>query len=101
MRRLRSFPFLLVGAGSFLLFGLLLLVELPADSPLFRVLALVWQTLGAGPHLVANLLARHLPDIPGWLDVTLIVGLGLAPYLAVDLLLAALSKRWRRSADTG
>jgi hypothetical protein len=95
VNRLRHFPFLLAGSASFAAFAVLLLADLPADSLASRAMVAVWQTLGAGPHQVANLLARQWPDLPGWLDALLILVLGLLPYLAADLLLAALLKRWR------
>lgn len=49
-----------------------------------KAITAAWQFLGLGFHLTANLIARWLPDIPGWLDVAMVVVIGLIPYVAVD-----------------
>jgi hypothetical protein len=87
--RLRDHPFLTLGAASFLLLLALMVAEPP--EPAARALGLLWRTLGSGPHLAANLLARHAPALPDWLDAALVVVLGLLPYAAADALL----RRWR------
>jgi hypothetical protein len=97
MQWLRAQPFLLVGIGSFLFFVPLLVLDLRPESSLFRGLAMLWRSLGVGPHTAANLLARHAPDIPGWLDVLLIVVLGLLPYAAADSILRRLRSRPART----
>jgi hypothetical protein len=93
MRWLRTHPFLLVGIGSFFFFVPLLVLELQPESSLFHGLVVLWQALGVGPHTAANLLARHAPNIPAWLDATLIVVLGLLPYAAADAILRRLRSR--------
>ncbi|QKK02858.1 MAG: hypothetical protein HND55_09505 [Pseudomonadota bacterium] len=45
-----------------------------------------WQYLGVGFHVTANVLARLLPGIPGWLDAAMVVVIGLLPYLVLDAL---------------
>jgi hypothetical protein len=97
VRLLRSHPFLLLGVSSFLFLLLLLMLDLAPESPLFRALAACWQVLGIGPRAVANLLARVAPDIPGWLDVTLVIVGGLAPYAAADALLGQFRTRRSRA----
>jgi hypothetical protein len=94
---LRTHPFLLLGIGSFLLFVPLLVLDLDPESLLFRGLAVLWRFLGVGPHTAANLLARHAPGIPGWLDATLVVVLGLFPYAAADAVLGQLRRRRPRT----
>jgi hypothetical protein len=96
-RLLRAHPFLLVGIGSFLFFVPLLVLDLRPESSLLRGLALLWQSLGVGPHTAANLLSRHAPDIPGWLDGILVVVLGLLPYAAADAILRHLRNRRTRT----
>jgi hypothetical protein len=93
MQWLRTHPFLLVGIGSFFFLVPLLLLDLQPESSLFHGLVLLWQTLGAGPHTASNLLARHAPSIPAWLDATLIVVMGLLPYAAADAILRKLRSR--------
>jgi hypothetical protein len=93
MRWLRTHPFLLVGIGSFFFFAPLLVLDLPPESSLFHGLAVLWQSLGVGPHTASNLLARHAPTMPAWLDATLIVVLGLLPYAAADAILRHLRSR--------
>jgi hypothetical protein len=93
MQWLRTHPFLLVGIGSFLSFVPLLVLDLQPESSLFRGLVVLWQFLGVGPHTASNVLARHAPNIPAWLDATLIVGLGLLPYAAADAILRHLRSR--------
>jgi hypothetical protein len=97
MQWLRNHPFLFVGIGSFFFFVPLLIFDLEPESFLFRGLAMLWQTLGVGPHTASNLLARHAPNIPAWLDITLIVVLGLFPYAAADAILRHL--RSQRTRD--
>jgi hypothetical protein len=96
MQWLRTHPFLLAGIGSFIFFALLLVLDFQPESSLFRGLAVLWQSLGLGPHTASNLLARHAPNIPAWLDATLIVVLGLLPYAAADAILRHLRSRRRR-----
>lgn len=84
----RSRPFLSLGLSSFGLLGLLLALEWPSNSGLFRGIATLWHLIGFGPHLVANLLARWVPGLPRWFDAVLVVLLGMLPYLAADILLA-------------
>jgi hypothetical protein len=97
MQWLRAHPFLLVGIGSFFFFVPLLVLDLQPESFLFRGLAMLWQSLGVGPHTASNLLARHAPNIPAWLDITLIVILGLLPYAAADTILRCLRSRRTRT----
>jgi hypothetical protein len=84
---LRAHPFLFVGIASFFFFAPLVVLDLHPDSYLFSGLVVLWQTLGVGPHTASNLLAHYAPHIPKWLDVTLIVLLGLLPYAAADKIL--------------
>jgi hypothetical protein len=93
---LRTHPFLLVGIGSFFVFAPLLVLDRQPESSLFHWLVVLWQSLGAGPHTASNLLARHAPDIPAWLDATLVVVLGLLPYAAADAILRHLRSRRTR-----
>jgi hypothetical protein len=96
MQWLRTHPFLLVGIGSFFFFAPLLLLDLQPESSLFHGLVVLWQSLGVGPYTASNLLARHAPDIPAWLDAALIVVLGLLPYAAADAILKHLRSRRTR-----
>ena len=96
MNRLRAHPFLLIGTSSFLFLLPLLVLDLQPESVIFGILAMLWQLLGIGPHTVANWLARLAPEIPGWLDVSLIVILGLLPYAAADAVLRRLRAHWAR-----
>jgi hypothetical protein len=93
MQWLRTHPFLLAGIGSFFFFASLLVLDLQPGSSVFRGLAVLWQSLGVGPHTASNLLARHAPNIPAWLDATLIVVLGLLPYAAADAILRHVRRR--------
>jgi hypothetical protein len=93
MQWVRTHPFLVVGVGSFFLFAPLLVLDLQPESPLFHGLVVLWQSLGVGPYTASNLLARHAPNIPAWLDATLIVVLGLLPYAAADAILRHLRRR--------
>lgn len=93
MQWLRTHTFLLAGIVSSFLLAPLLVLDLQPESSLFRVLVVLWQSLGVGPHTAANLLARHAPNIPEWLDATLIVVLGLLPYAAADAILRRLRSR--------
>jgi hypothetical protein len=93
MRWLRAHPFLLVGVGSFFFFAPVLVLDLDPGSSLFHGLVVLWQSLGVGPYTASNLLARHAPDIPAWLDATLIVVLGLLPYAAADAVLRNVRSR--------
>jgi hypothetical protein len=93
MQWLRTHPFLLAGIGSFAFFVPLLVLDLQPESSLLHGLVALWQSLGIGPYTASNLLARHAPDIPAWLDATLIVVLGLLPYAAAD---AILGRLWSR-----
>jgi hypothetical protein len=97
MQWLRNHPLLLVGIGSFFFFVPLLVLDVQPESSLFHGLAMLWRSLGVGPHTASNLLARHAPSIPAWLDITLIVVLGLLPYAAADAILRHLRSRSRRS----
>jgi hypothetical protein len=97
MQRLRTHPFLFMGIGSFFFFVPLLVLDLQPGSSLFRVLAMLWQSLGVGPHTASNLLARHAPNIPAWLDTILIVLLGLLPYAAADAAVRHLRSRRTRA----
>lgn len=92
-RWLRTHPFLTLGIGTTVLLGGLLVLGFPAGSTGLRVLAMLWKTLGAGPYVAANLLARWAPGLPGWLDTTLVVVLGLLPYAAADWALAQFRER--------
>jgi hypothetical protein len=94
---LRNHPFMLTGLASFFIFAPLVLLDLQPDSALFHGLVILWQTLGVGPHAAANLLARYAPNIPGWLDVALILILGLFPYAAADVALRRYRNRRVRS----
>lgn len=49
------------------------------------------HTAGAGFHFAANLLARHAPWSPEWLDLAGVLILGMSPYLAID----TAWRRWR------
>lgn len=91
----RAHPFLLVGLGSFLPLLLLSSGALRPESLASRVLVALWHTLGFGPHMAANLLARLAPEIHEGLDTILVIVLGLLPYLAADTLLAKLRARVR------
>jgi hypothetical protein len=86
-------PFLTLGAISFLAFLPLLLLDLDPESTGFRILAAVWRTAGFGPHLTANLLARHAPWLPAWLDAGAVVVLGLLPYALLDAALRRVRRR--------
>jgi hypothetical protein len=97
MQWLRTHPFLTAGIGSFFFLAPLLVLDLRPESSLFRGLAMLWQSLGVGPHTASNLLARHAPNIPAWLDITLIVVLGLLPYAAADTILRYLRSRRTRT----
>jgi hypothetical protein len=97
MQWLRRHPFLLVGIGSFFFFAPLLVLDLQPESSLFQGLVVLWQSLGVGPYTASNMLAHHAPDIPGWLDATLVVVLGLLPYAAAD---AILQRLWSRHKHT-
>jgi hypothetical protein len=101
MRWLRIHPFLLAGIGSFFFLAPVLVLDLQPDSTLFHGLVVLWQFVGVGPHTASNLLSRHAPDIPGWLDATLIVVLGLLPYAAADALLRNLRSRRTRARVAG
>jgi hypothetical protein len=93
MHWVRTHPFLLVGVGSFFFFAPLLVLDLQPESSVFHGLVVLWQSLGVGPYTASNLLARHAPNIPAWLDATLIVVLGLLPYAAADAILRHLRNR--------
>jgi hypothetical protein len=93
---LRTHPFLLVGIGSFFFFAPLLVLDLQPESSVLRGLVVLWQSLGVGPYTASNLLARHAPNIPAWLDAALIVVLGLLPYAAADAILGHLRSRRMR-----
>ncbi len=88
-RRLLDNPFLSLAIIAAIAFALLVLLEPAPDSSLFSLLTTIWQTLGIGFYLAANLLARLIPDLPQLLDVALVVLIGLLPYLLADAI-------WRR-----
>jgi hypothetical protein len=97
MHWLRTHPFLFAGIGSFFFFAPLLVLDLQPESFLFHGLVVLWHSLGVGPYTASNLLARHAPNIPAWLDATLIVVLGLLPYAAADAILKHLRSRRTRT----
>jgi hypothetical protein len=89
VRVLSRHPFAALAVLGLAALALLALAVLPLDRAPGRVLVLLLHTAGAGFYGAANLLARHAPWLPGWLDASLVVALGAAPYLAADVL-------WRR-----
>ncbi len=95
---LRRHLFLTIGISSVLPFLVLIFSDLPAESTIHRVLVLLWQVLGIGPHVVANLLARLAPELPGLIDALLVILRGLLPCVAADALLARLRARRARRA---
>lgn len=72
-------PFLCVAIVAGLIFGAMYF-GLASDS----IAVAAWQLLGFGFHATANLLARWMPDIPGWLDALMVAVIGLVPYLVLD-----------------
>lgn len=72
-------PFLCVAIVTGLIFGAMLFDLLSGEAAVA-----VWRFLGIGFHATANLLARWMPDIPGWLDALMVAVIGLVPYLVLD-----------------
>jgi hypothetical protein len=87
LRVVARHPFVLIAGLGLLAFGALVLIHPPLDSLGGRLTIGLLRTAGAGFYFAANLLARHLPNIPGWLDVSLIIILGSLPYAAADAVL--------------
>lgn len=85
-------PFTVAGLLGLVAFGVLIVSGAPTDAPAGAILLVVFRTFGAGFHLSANLLAQHLPALPGWLDAPLVVVLGLAPYIVLDSGIRALAR---------
>jgi drug/metabolite transporter (DMT)-like permease len=88
-RRLLDNPFLALAIIAAIAFAVLFFLQPAPESSLFRLLTTIWQTLGIGFHLAANLVARLIPDLPELLDVALVALVGLLPYLLADAI-------WRR-----
>lgn len=88
-RRPRRHPFLLLALLGLMAFGAVILAGLDPAGPAGTAALWLFRTAGFGFHASANLLARHVPWLPDWLDVVGVLMLGFAPYLLADLL-------WRR-----
>lgn len=57
-----------------------------ADSGLYRLLSLLWETLGFGFEWMGNLLDSVLPGLENSLRVAFVSVTGLLPYLVGDFL---------------
>jgi len=98
MRCLLRSPFLTLGALGLLALALLAVTGLPVETPAGAALVAVLHSLGIAFYVAANALARHAPGIPEWLDVTGVLLLGAATYLAADLVWRRALTRWRAGA---
>ena len=83
VRLLQRHPFVTLALASL---GLLLALMLWDNPPatFAQNLGMLWRIVGWPFHFIANLLAREAPGLPGWLDATLVVALGILPYVAAD-----------------
>lgn len=84
----------LIGLAAF---AILIFAGPDLDSPAGAAVLVVFRTLGASFHLVANLLAYHLPHLPGWIDAPLVVIVGALPYVLLDACWRTMHVRWRRA----
>jgi uncharacterized protein (DUF2336 family) len=97
MRRLLAqHPFSAAGLTGLAAFAVLIAANLDLDTLAGAAVLALFRTLGASFHLAANLLAQHLPNLPGWLDAALVVLLGALPYPLADAAWRRLRRtRWR------